>query len=128
MPQVILQFPWYIPFLYLILLLLSSKNHKFLSQGLFLWISASVAVAAALNYNGMTTLLDNAVSTIFINDKLIFILGPNCLPRNPSNCIISDRSLFHNFVLGLRRLETCLPVNNNFVQKIDFINILHNWW
>ena len=50
---------------------------------IFLWIAASVAAAAAVNPNGIKTLLANGCSTFFIKGKQVFSNGPRSLPRNP---------------------------------------------
>ena len=51
--------------------------------------------------------------------------GPRSLPKNPSNCIILGNWVFDNVILAdepfakaLRRLETCVPVNNTLCGKL----------
>ena len=51
-------------------------------------IPASAADAAAVNPNGIQTLLPNGVATFFINGNPVFNNGPRSLPRNPPNCTI----------------------------------------
>ena len=52
--------------------------------------SASAADAAAVNTNGIKTLLANASITLFLNGTPVFNNGPRGLPRNPSDYIILD--------------------------------------
>ena len=55
----------------------------------FIWIVAFVADAAAVNPNGIKTLLVNGLSTNgFIKGKLVFINGLKSLPKNPPDCPI----------------------------------------
>ena len=54
----------------------------------FLSIPASAADAAAVNPRGTKMLLASGLTTIFINDKVVFSNGPSNLSRNPSDCII----------------------------------------
>ena len=49
----------------------------------FFCIPASAADAAAVNPNGIKTLLANGLITFFINGKPVFNNGPRSLPRNP---------------------------------------------
>ena len=51
---------------------------------LFLCIPASAADAAAVNPNGIKTLLAHGLITFFINGNPVFSNGP----RNPPDCII----------------------------------------
>ena len=48
----------------------------------FLCIPASAADAAAVNPNGIKTLLTNGLVTFFINDNPAFSNRPGSLPRN----------------------------------------------
>ena len=50
-----------------------------LDQSIFLWIIASVADVAAVNPNGIKTLLANGFNTSN---------GPKSLPRNPPDCSV----------------------------------------
>ena len=77
-------------------------------SNIFLWITASVADAAAVNPNSLKTLLANTLSTFFIKD-------------NPILC----KWVFDNFILAdepfakaLRSLETCVLTNNNLSGKL----------
>ena len=54
----------------------------------FLCIPASSADAAAVNPNGIKTLLANVLTTFFINGNPVFSNGTSNLPKNPPNCII----------------------------------------
>ena len=69
----------------------------------FFWIGAFVADTAAVNPNGIKTLLANGVSTFFIKGKSVFGNGPESLSRNPSNCII-----FYNLMLTNTKILTFL--------------------
>ena len=55
---------------------------------IFLCIPASAADAAAVNPNGIKTLLANGLIIFFINGNHVVINGPRNLPRNPTDCII----------------------------------------
>ena len=57
---------------------------------IFLCIPASDVDAAAVDPNGIKTLLANGLITFFINGNPVFSNGPRSLPRNPPDCIISD--------------------------------------
>ena len=50
-------------------------------------IFLSVA-AAAVNPNGIKTLLANALSTFFIKGNSVFSNGPKRLPKNSPDCAI----------------------------------------
>ena len=54
----------------------------------FLLIAAFVAHAAAVNPNGIKTLLTNGLSTFPINGNPVFSNGSNSLPKNPPDCPI----------------------------------------
>ena len=49
-----------------------------------------LAYAAAVNPNGIKTLLANGLITFFINGNPVFSNGLRSLPRNPPYCIILD--------------------------------------
>ena len=49
----------------------------------FFCIPASAADAAAVNPNGISTLLANGLITFFINDNPVLNYEPRSLPRNP---------------------------------------------
>ena len=53
----------------------------------FLCVSAPAADAAAVNTNGIKTLLADGLITFFINVNPVFNNGPRSLPRNPPDCI-----------------------------------------
>ena len=61
---------------------------------IFLWIAAIVAYAAAVNPNGITTILVNRLSTFPIKGNPVFHNGPKSLPKNPLECpILCNRVL-----------------------------------
>ena len=62
-------------------------------------ISASAADAAAVNPNGTKTLIANGLIRFFINGKPVFSNGPRSLPRNLSDCTISDNCVFDRVIL-----------------------------
>ena len=57
---------------------------------IFLCIPASAADAAAVNPNGIKTLLANGLIIFFINGNPVFSNAPKSLPRNPPDYIILD--------------------------------------
>ena len=67
--------------------LLSPKNAD-LIETFFFRIAASVADAAAVNPNGIKTLLANGLNTFPIKGNPFFSNGPKILPRNPPDCPI----------------------------------------
>ena len=92
---------------------------------MLLWIAAFVADAAAVNPNGIKTLLANGFSTFLIKGNLDFDNGPKSLPKSPPNCPILCNWVFDDFILAeqlfakaLRSLETCVLVNNNLWGKL----------
>ena len=60
----------------------------------FLCISASGADTAAVNLNGIKTLLANGSVTVFINGNPVSNNGSGSLPRNPPDCNILDNYVF----------------------------------
>ena len=58
-----------------------------LDPKIFLCIPASSADAAAVNPNGIKTLLANGLITFFINRRPVFNNGLRSLPRNPPDYI-----------------------------------------
>ena len=54
----------------------------------FFWIAASVAAAAAVNPDGIKTLLVSSLSTFFIKGKPVFINDPKIIPINSPYCPI----------------------------------------
>ena len=92
---------------------------------MLLGIAAFVADAAAVNPNGIKTLLANGFSTFLIKGNLVFDNGPKSLPKSPPNCPILCNWVFDDFILAeqlfakaLRSLETCVLVNNNLWGKL----------
>ena len=53
-----------------------------------LFFQKVASVAAAVNTNGMKTLLANGLSTFLIKAKSVFSYDPKSLPRNPPDCRI----------------------------------------
>ena len=85
----------------------------------------SVADAAAVNLNIIKKLLANGLSLFSFDDKPVFIRGSRGLLGNPPNCTILKSGCFYNIILAdqfitkvLRRLKTCLSVNNNLSVKL----------
>ena len=96
------------------------SNVVFTDPNSFLCIPASDADDAAVNANGINTLLANGVFTFFISGNPVFSNGPSNLPRNPPDCIIFVNCVFETLIStnvllenALRMPETCLSVNNN---------------
>ena len=92
---------------------------------ILLFIAASVADAAAVNPNGIRTILANVFSTFFNKGNQFFSNGPKNLPKNPPGCPILCNWIFDNFVLvgelfanALESFETCVLVNNNLSRKL----------
>ena len=91
----------------------------------FLWIAGSIAYAAAVNPNGIETLLANGLSTFLIKGNLVFINGLKDLPKNSPDCSILSNRVFNNFILvdepfakTLPSFQTCVLVNENFWEKL----------
>ena len=59
----------------------------FPDPNIFLCIPASGADAAAVNPEGIKTLLANGLITFFINGNPVFSNGTSNLPRNPPDCM-----------------------------------------
>ena len=55
----------------------------FFQNQVFFCIPASAADAAAVNLNGIKTLLANGLITCFINGNPVLDNGPRTLPRSP---------------------------------------------
>ena len=63
-------------------------------------IPASTADAAAINPNGIKTLLANDLRIFFIKGKSVFSIGSRNMPRNPPDCTISGSWIFGSFILA----------------------------
>ena len=87
-----------------------------LDRNIFLWITASVADAAAVNPNGIKMFLALGQSTFFINGNPVFINGPKSLPGSLSDCPILYNWVFDNFVLA-----------ENYLQ-MELSNLTNNIW
>ena len=86
--------------------------------------SCIAADDAAVNPNGIKTLLANCLITLFINGNPVFSDGPRSLPRTPPYYIILDIWVFDNLISvhdlstkSLQRFAICLLVNDNFWWK-----------
>ena len=96
----------------------TSKGHEANIRGrthpkMFLWIAPSVADPAAVNSNGIKTLLPYGFSTFFIKVNDIFSNGHNSLPKYSLDSRILYNWAFGNFILpgelfakALRNFET----------------------
>ena len=67
---------------------------------IFLWKAASVADTAAVNPNGIKTLLANGLSIFPIKDNPDLSNGPKSLTENSPDFPISCNWVFHNFILA----------------------------
>ena len=103
-------------------------------QLIYFWMTGSVVDAAAVNLDGVKTLLGNGLITFFIKDNPGFSNGPRCLPRSRHDCATLDICVFYHFILDDKlfgkafwKFETCLSVSNNLCGKLvlllDSINI-----
>ena len=63
--------------------LLEIINVSIPDPNMFLSIAVSVVDAAAVDLNGIKTLLANVLSAFVIEGKLVFSNGPKSLPKNP---------------------------------------------
>ena len=100
----------------------------------FLCIPASATDAAAVNPNGINTLLANGWITLFINGNPVLSNEPRSLPRNLPNCTILDNWVFDSLILtdelcakALWRFLTCLSVNNNLCGRLVSTSQLPIW-
>ena len=92
---------------------------------IFLWIAASVADTAAVNPNGIKTLLANGFCICLIKGNPVFSNGPKSLTKNPPDCIILYNWVFESFILAdepfakaLRIFKTYVLVNINLHKKL----------
>ena len=74
---------------------------------IFFWLAGSVA-AAAVNPNGIITLLANGLGTFFLKGKSVFSNGPRGLPRIPPDCTILGNWVFDNSILVEKPFEKAL--------------------
>ena len=77
---------------------------------IFLWTAASVADAAAVNPNGIKTLLANGLSTFPIKGNPVFSNGPWILPKYPPDCLNLCNWVFDNFILAEELLAKALEI------------------
>ena len=94
------------------------------SKNIF-WIATSGAAAAAVNPDGIRTLLANGLSTFFIKGKPDFSNNPESLPKYSPDFPILCNRVFDNFILAdkpfaeaLRNLEICVLVNDNSCERL----------
>ena len=97
-----------------------------LDPNIFLWIAASVAYTAAVNPNGIATLLANGLSTFLIKSYPVFSNDPKSLPKNPPDFPILCNLVFDSLILAeelfgkaLWSFETCVLVNNSLCRKLS---------
>ena len=67
---------------------------------IFLWIAVSVADAAAVNSNGIKTLLASGLRIFIIESDQVFSNGPKILTKNSPDCHILSNWVFDNFILA----------------------------
>ena len=101
-------------------------NVVVLDPNIFLWIAASVAYTAAVNPNGIATLLANGLSTFLIKGYPVFSNDPKILPKNPPDFPILCNLVFDSLILAeelfgkaLWSFETCVLVNNSLCRKLS---------
>ena len=90
-----------------------------------LCITASVAVAAAINSNDIKTLSVNCLNTLLIKGNPVFSNGPKSWTKNLPECPILGNWLFDNFILAEElfvkafcSLETWVLVKNNLWAQL----------
>ena len=67
---------------------------------IFLWIAVSVADAAAVNSNGIKTLLASGLRIFIIESDQVFSNGPKILTKNSPDCHILSNWVFDSFILA----------------------------
>ena len=92
---------------------------------MFFWRPASVADVAAVNPNGIKTLLATGLNIFLIRSKPVFSNGPKTLPKNSPDCPILCSWVFDSFILVnkifanvFQNIETSVLVNNNFCGSL----------
>ena len=92
---------------------------------IFLWIAASVVDTAAVNSNGVKTLLACDLGIFFIKGNPVYSNCPKSLHKKLSGCPILCNWVLNNFILAdepfaeiLQSFETCVLVNNNLCGKL----------
>ena len=92
---------------------------------IFSWIAASAADAAAVNPNGIKTLLANGLILFRSKGNPAVSNGPKILLQNHPDCPILCNWVFDKFISAegllakaLRSLETCVLVNNKLCRKV----------
>ena len=84
-----------------------------------------VTAAAAVNHNGIKTILAYGFSTIFIKGNPVFSNVPEILTKNLPDCPILWNFVFDNFILVdelfgkyLPSFKTCVLINNNLCGNL----------
>ena len=92
---------------------------------IFLWIAAFAVAAAAVNQNGIKTILANGFSTIFIKGIPDFSNVPKSPPKNLPDCSILCNWIFDNYTLvdelfgkSLQSSKNCVLINDNLCRKL----------
>ena len=67
---------------------------------IFLWITASVCDAVAVNSNGIKTSLANGLSIVSIKGNPVFSKGPKNQLENCTDCPMLCKWVFDNFILA----------------------------
>ena len=102
--------------------LLEINNVVLPDSKIFLWTTAFVADSAAVNSNGIKTLLANGLSTFPIKGNPVFSIGPESLPKNSLDCPILWNWVFGNSMLAkeifAKILRSFELVNNNLCCKL----------
>ena len=86
-------------------------------QTFFLWIAASVvaAAAAAVNCNGIKTLLANGLSKFFNKGNPVFSNGPKSLPKNSPDCPVLCNRVF----------DICIFADELFRKALKTLKLLY---
>ena len=102
--------------------LLEINNVVLPDSKIFLWTTEFVADSAAVNSNGIKTLLANGLSTFPIKGNPVFSIGPESLPKNYLDCPILWNWVFGNSMLAkeifAKILRSFELVNNNLCCKL----------
>ena len=91
---------------------------------------------AAVNPNGIKTLLAKALITFFAKNNAVFSNEPRSLTRNPPDWIMLDNWIFDNlisvdelFAEALLRFSTFLLVNNSWGKLVLSLELpITFWW
>ena len=118
-----MSFIWSFDIISIVLLLCEEEDEgRWPDPKISVGILASAADAAAVNPNGIKTLLASGLITSFINGNPVFSNGPRSLRKNPTDCIIWVFDILIPFddlsAKVLRRFETCVLVYKNLWGKL----------